>query len=117
MPAFGIALYALLRLRLGMAQAFAVGGLFVRREAGQGFDLARTFTLWLWACVVIAPLSEAVALARGTDFVNAHPRFSDQAPLLLASLIANHQMLIWSGMLILLSLPFAAEWRVRRITQ
>ena len=115
-PALGVFVFCLLRLQRGVVEAFAVGGLFAKRKSGQGFDLARTFTWWLWASVVMAPLSEAVALAQGTDFINSHPRFSDQAPLLLASLFTNHQMLIWSGMLILLSLPFAAEWRLRRQT-
>ena len=84
------------------------------QQDGQGFELARTFTLWLWASIAMAPLSEAVALARGTDFITSHPRFSDQFPLLVTSLGSNHQMLIWSGLLFLLSLPFAAEWWIHR---
>ena len=113
-PALGVIAFCLLRLRLGLARALAVGGLFVEREAGHGFDLARTFTLWLWASAALAPLSEALALSRGTDFIHAHPTFATQLPLLLASLTDNRQMLIWSGMLIVLSLPFAAEWLVTR---
>jgi hypothetical protein len=109
-PAFGLIFYGLMRLRLGWADAFAVGGLFVRRLPGQGFDLSRTFTLWLWGSVLMAPLSEAVALARGTDFVHAHPTLATQVPYLLRSLVDNHQMLEWSAVLILLSVPFAAEW-------
>ena len=113
-PALGLTAFALLRLQNGWPRAFAVGELFRPRQPGEGFDLARTYTLWLWASVLIAPLSEAVALSRGTDFINSHPKFSDQWPLLLASLTNNHQMLIWSGLLLLLSLPFAAEWYLSR---
>lgn len=113
-PALGLTVYGVLRARLGLVYAFAVSGLFIRQKDGQGFELARTFTLWLWASVIMAPVSEAVALARGTDFVTSHPSFSDQFPLLAASLFSNHQMLIWSGFLFLLSLPFAAEWFVRQ---
>ena len=109
-PALGLTAFALLRLRSGAVPAFAVGQLFRPRHAEEGFDLARTYTLWLWASALFAPLSEAIALARGTDFITAHPQLSDQWPLLVASLTANHEMLIWSGMLLLLSLPFAAEW-------
>ena len=96
--------------QLGLVKAFAVGELFRVRVAGEGFDLARTYTLWLWASVLFAPLSEAIALSRGTDFIVSHPKLSDQWPLLLASLTNNHEMLIWSVLLFLLSLPFAAEW-------
>ena len=109
-PSFGVVVFSLLRFQSGISSAFAVGELFALREVGQGFDLARTFTLYLWASVFIAPLSEAVALSRGTDFITSHPRFSDQWPLLVQALTNNHQMLIWSFNLLLLSLPFAAEW-------
>ena len=114
-PALGITAFALLRVpQMGWVNAFAVGELFRPRHSGDGFDLADTYCKWLWASVVMAPLSEAVALSRGTDFVTMHPKFSDQFPMLVASLTANHEMLIWGGLLVLLSLPFAAEWCVQR---
>ena len=114
-PALGVAAWALLRMgfyRLPWAKAFAVGRLFSDGAPG-GFGPAKGMTLWLWASVLIAPLSEAVALAQGDDFVAMHPKLSDQLPLLLGIMVANREMLVWSAMLALLSLPFWAEWRLK----
>ena len=112
-PCFGLWTFAVLRRATGAGdwiEAAAVGRLFAQAGQDGGFPLARLYTLGLWGSAVLAPLSEALALSLGDDFVHAHPHFSDQWPLLVQALWANEEMLVWSAMLLILSLPFLAEW-------
>ena len=111
-PVLGIAVFGLVRRLAGTSSwvnSFAAGCLFSRHMDSGGFLLAWTMTRYLWAAVVFAPLSEAIALARGHDFLTSHPHFTDQWPLLLNSLWVNGEMVTWSVMLAGLSLPFLAE--------
>ncbi len=116
-PCFGVAAYAVVRmavLRLSWEQAFAVGRLFAGGEAADeldGFAPAKQVTIGLWLSVLAAPLSEALALAGGSDFITMHPTLAERLPLLAQSLVANREMLVWSAMLAVMSLPFWAEWR------
>ena len=112
-PCLGIAAYGLLRRWLGQSwtEAFAVGRLFAGDRPGR-FGPAKSLTVGLWLSALAAPLSEALALAQGDDFIAMHPHFSDQLPLLLGITVANHEMLVWSAMTLVLSLPFWAEWRL-----
>ncbi|MBI3444378.1 MAG: exo-beta-1,3-glucanase [Magnetospirillum sp.] len=111
-PGIGITIFALARMTiLGMSweKAFAVGRLF----GGSGFGPARQFTIGLLLSALVSPLSEAVALSGGDDFITSHPKFSDQLPLLIRALWENQEMLSWSAMLVLLILPYWAEWRLQ----
>lgn len=116
-PCFGVTAYALVRmavLRLPWEQAFAVGRLFSGGEPADeldGFAPAKQVSIGLWLSVLAAPLSEAVALAGGDDFITMHPTLAERLPLLAHSLVANREMLVWSAMLAVMSLPFWAEWR------
>ncbi|MBI5163292.1 MAG: exo-beta-1,3-glucanase [Magnetospirillum sp.] len=115
-PCVGITAFAAVRMvffRLGWEKAFAVGRLFSGGRGG-GFAPARQMTLGLLAAAVAAPLSEAVALARGDDFITMHPALSDQLPLLAGIMWANPEMLVWSAMLVVMALPYWAEWRCQR---
>ena len=110
-PCVGLTVFALARmavLRLDWIEAFAVGRLFSGPAAG-GFGPAREVAIGLAASVLASPLSEAVALARGDDFVHSHPRLSDQLPLLLHSLWENQEMTVWAAMVAVMVLPFWAE--------
>ncbi len=112
-PCVGVTAYALLRqamLGLPCGKAFAVGRLFASGEAG-GFAPAKQIAIGLWLSVLAAPLSEALALLQGEDFLTMHPTWAERLPRLAYSLGANREMLIWSAMLAVLSLPFWAEWR------
>ena len=111
-PCFGVLAYGLLRMahwRLGWKKAFSVNQLF----AGGTFPYARKMTIALWLSVLAAPLSEAIALALGDDFITMHPTMDERLPLLVQSLVSNPEMLVWSLMLAVMSLPFLAEWRLR----
>jgi exo-beta-1,3-glucanase (GH17 family) len=115
-PCVGLTLFALFRmviLGFRWEEAFAIGRLFSFGEPGR-FAAASMMTVGLWAAAAMAPLSEAVALAQGQDFIAQHPDFHQQLPLLLRSLTDNREMLIWSAMLVVLSIPYGAEWRRAR---
>ncbi len=115
-PCLGVLAFALLRrfaLKIRWDEAFAVGRLFAADGEG-GFGPAKYVAIGLTVSVLLAPLSEAVALAMGQDFTAMHPLWSDRLPLLLGIMAANTEMLVWSGMLALLSLPYWAELSVRR---
>jgi exo-beta-1,3-glucanase (GH17 family) len=113
-PCFGITAYALLRmvsLPLKWEKAFAINRLFSGATPGH-FRHAKRMTIALWLSVAAAPLSEAVALALGDDFITMHPTMDERLPLLAQSLVGNPEMLVWSLMLAVMSLPFWAEWRL-----
>lgn len=111
-PCFGLTLYGLGRMAvLGKpwAEAFAVGRLF----GGDGFGAAKRFTIGLALSALAAPLSEAWALSRGEDFITSHPQWSDRIPLLVRALWENQEMGVWAAMVVVMILPFWAEWRLR----
>lgn len=49
---------------------------------------------------------EVSAMMHGEDFVTMHPALSEQVPLLLGSLLANHELLGWCLACVLLGLSF-----------
>jgi exo-beta-1,3-glucanase (GH17 family) len=59
--------------------------------------------------------AEGLALI-GEDFTKMHPTFAQQWPLILAGTVANAEILVWSAVLLVLGLPFAAHWAARRRT-
>jgi exo-beta-1,3-glucanase (GH17 family) len=112
-PCLGVAAFALARMlvfREAPGQAFAVGRLFAGKQGG-GFGPAKAMTIGLLASAVAAPLSDAMALAKGDDFIKMHPKLSDQLPLLAHALIENRELLVWSAMLLVMAVPFWMEWR------
>jgi len=116
MPCFGITAYALAKVLVrgeGWLEAFAVGRLFGGSRPG-GFGPARDVTIGLLISAAASPLSEAVALLRGDDFLHSHPRLSDQLPLLARSLWENQEMVAWAAMVLVMALPFWAEYRLSR---
>lgn len=115
-PCLGVTAYALARmvvLRLDWRTAFAVGRLFGGASEG-GFGPARAMTIGLALAAFASLLSEAVALARGDDFIVSHPAFSDQLPLLLRGMWINQEMVTWAAMVLLMALPYLADWRLNR---
>jgi exo-beta-1,3-glucanase (GH17 family) len=115
-PCLGLTAYALARMAvLGKrpAEAFAVGRLFAGKQPGD-FTPAKGMGIGLLLAAAAGPLSEAIALATGDDFVAMHPALSDKVPLLARALVDNHEMLVWSLMAAVMSLPFWAEWRLAR---
>jgi len=115
-PCIGVTAYALVRmvaLGLPWRQAFAVGRLFAGDQPG-AFGPARPVTIGLWLSALLSPFSDAMEMIGGNDFLAMHPTFADQWPLLLASALHNREMLVWSLMCAVMSLPFLAEWRLSR---
>lgn len=49
---------------------------------------------------------EVSAMLQGEDFVTMHPSLDEQIPLIANSLLANHQLLLWCLLCVLLALPF-----------
>jgi hypothetical protein len=49
---------------------------------------------------------EVSAMLHGEDFVTMHPLLNEQIPLIANSLLANHQLLLWCLLCVLLALPF-----------
>nr|CAM74029.1 hypothetical protein MGR_0119 [Magnetospirillum gryphiswaldense MSR-1] len=59
-------------------------------------------------------MSEAVALYLGEDFQTMHPDLDQQIPLMAEIAVANGEMLVWASMVLIMSLPFLAEWRLAK---
>jgi exo-beta-1,3-glucanase (GH17 family) len=115
-PCVGVACWALIRLWvLGLPwhKAFAVGRLFAGTVPARR-GAAREMTWGLGLAVVLAPMSEALALYQGEDFQAMHKTFAEQFPLLLRICYANSEMLVWSAMLVTMALPYLAEWRLTK---
>lgn len=49
---------------------------------------------------------EVLAMLHGEDFVTMHPSLNEQVPLIAHSLLANHELLFWCVLCVLLALPF-----------
>lgn len=113
-PCLGVTGWALIRLwvlGLPWEKAFAIGRLFAggippRRAAGKEMTIA------LAVAVVLAPLSESLALFVGEDFQAMHKTVAEQLPLLLEISYANTEMLVWAAMVVVMALPYLAEWRL-----
>lgn len=115
-PCFGLSAWALIRvwvLGLPWCKAFAVGRLFAGTVPAQ-LGPAREMSWMLLVAVVLAPLSESLALFLGEDFQSMHPQFSDQLPMLAEIAVANGEMLVWGAMVLIMALPYLAEWRLAK---
>lgn len=115
-PAIGLTAWALIRLvvlKVKWPEAFAVGHLFAGPVPAQ-LGPAKELTIALWVSVLLAPLSESLALYLGEDFQAMHPDLSQQVPMMAEIATQNMEMLVWSLMLAVISLPFLAEWRLAR---
>lgn len=62
-------------------------------------SLAGLYCLW----------GEISAMRGGQDFVAMHPTLEQQIPLLASSILANHELLAWCVVCVVLSLPMAAS--------
>jgi exo-beta-1,3-glucanase (GH17 family) len=115
-PCIGLTAFALARmavLGLNWREAFAAGRLF-SGYTPRFLAPIREFTAGLILSVAASPLSEVVALARGDDFVTSHPKFSDQFPLLVRALWENQEMVVWTIMVMVMLLPFLAEYQLSK---
>jgi exo-beta-1,3-glucanase (GH17 family) len=115
-PCVGLTAFAASRMWVrgeGWIQAFAVGRLFGGTSPG-GFGPVKEVLALLGAAALAAPLSEAVALALGDDFVVSHPKFTDQLPMLIEALWINHEMDTWAIMVVVMMLPYLAEYLSRK---
>lgn len=116
-PCFGVTLWGILRWSLfhkGWRDAFAIGHLFGGDNPAV-FGPAGYMARALLAMAFLAPLSESLALWRGEDFTAMHPDLDQQIPLLAQIFWANHEILVWSIMLLLLSLPYWAQKRIKTV--
>lgn len=115
-PCLGVTVWALIRLwvlNLPWQRAFAIGQLFEggippRRAAAKGMTIA------VGIAVVLAPLSESLALYLGEDFQAMHKSWAEQVPLLVGISYANTEMLVWALMLAIMALPYIAEWKLAK---
>lgn len=105
----GLGLIRLWVLNLPWRKAFAVGHLFAGTVPAQ-LGPAREMAWGLLVSVLLAPLSESLALFLGEDFQAMHPSIAEQLPLLARIAVANPEMLLWSAMLLAMVLPYLAEW-------
>lgn len=115
-PCLGLTAWAVIRfwvLGLPWRKAFAVGRLFAGTVPAQ-LGPAKEMTWAIWVSVALAPLSESLALFLGEDFQSMHPDLSQQIPLMAHIALANGEMLVWSAMLLLMALPYLAEWRLAK---
>ncbi|CAA7617760.1 exo-beta-1,3-glucanase [Magnetospirillum sp. UT-4] len=115
-PALGLFLWGVIRyaaLGLDWKRAFAVGHLFAGSVPAQ-LGPAKEMTIALLVSAALAPLSESLALYLGEDFQAMHPDLSQQIPMMAEIAVANGEMLVWAGMLLVMALPFLAEWRLAR---
>jgi exo-beta-1,3-glucanase (GH17 family) len=115
-PCLGLTALGLIRLRMlkmPWPQAFAVGRMFAG-EIPARLKPAKEMTVALVIAAVSAPLSESLALFLGEDFQSMHPDLGQQIPLLAEIAVANGEMLIWAVMVLVMAVPYLAEWRLAR---
>ncbi|TNC98321.1 MAG: exo-beta-1,3-glucanase [Stygiobacter sp.] len=113
-PCLGLTAWGLTRMVIlgkPWTEAFAVGHLFAGAMPAQ-LGPAKEMAIGLWIAAAAGPLSEAVALYLGEDFQTMHPDWDQQIPLLAEIAVANGEMLVWAAMVLVMSLPFLAEWRL-----
>ncbi len=66
--------------------------------------------LWLLPLAALACVwGEVGAMLGGEDFITMHPTLAEQLPLIVASILANHQLLLWCAACVLLGLVFARQ--------
>lgn len=112
-PCVGLTVWGMIRLwvlGLDWREAFAIGHLFAGRIPAR-LGPAREMTWGMLVAVVLAPLSESLALFLGEDFQSMHPSFAEQMPLMAHIAVANSEMLTWAGMVLVMTLPYWAEWK------
>jgi hypothetical protein len=94
-----------------VAQALSFDGLFAALPVAT--QKRSSLVLWLGRglllCAVLAVASEGLAVMMGEDFAKDHPTLADQIPLILRGMIINREMVLWSVMQLVLSLPFLAR--------
>jgi exo-beta-1,3-glucanase (GH17 family) len=80
------------------------------------YQLATRGNLYSRFAKILLPLAalyclwgEISAMRGGHDFGAMHPTLSEQVPLLASSLLANHELLLWCLVCLLLSLPLRAS--------
>ncbi len=115
-PCVGLTGWALIRLwvlDMPWRKAFAISRLFAGGVPPRP-AAAREMTIALAVAVVLAPLSESLALYLGEDFQTMHQTFAEQLPLLVRISYANGEMLVWAAMVAVMALPYVAEWRLRK---
>lgn len=115
-PCVGLTVWGGIRMVVlgkNWAEAFAVGHLFAGATPAQ-LGPAKEMTIGLWIAAAAAPLSEAVALYMGEDFQTMHPDLDQQIPLLAEIAVTNGEMLVWAAMVVVMSIPFLAEWMLAR---
>lgn len=115
-PCIGVTMWGGIRavvLGKSWAESFAVGHMFAGAVPAR-LGPAKEMTIGLWIAAAAAPLSEAVALYLGEDFQTMHPDLDQQIPLMAQIALANGEMLVWAAMVMVMSLPFFAEWRLAR---
>ncbi len=52
---------------------------------------------------------EVSAMLQGEDFITMYPTLQEQVPLIAHSILANHELLLWCALCVLLALPFRRE--------
>ncbi|MBK8675925.1 MAG: exo-beta-1,3-glucanase [Cellvibrionales bacterium] len=90
------------------------GGLWLSRRCMPEIPLrASAVYAWNIRAKLLLPLAalacvwgEVSAMLHGEDFVTMHPLLNEQIPLIANSLLANHQLLLWCLLCVLLALPF-----------
>ena len=90
------------------------GGLWLSRRCMPEIPLsASAVYTWNIHAKLVLPLAalacvwgEVSAMLQGEDFVTMHPSLDEQIPLIANSLLANHQLLLWCLLCVLLALPF-----------
>ncbi|OAN50610.1 exo-beta-1,3-glucanase [Magnetospirillum moscoviense] len=113
-PCLGLTAWGLIRLfvlGLKWPEAFAISRLFAG-ELPARVKAAKEATIALLIAAASAPLSESLALYLGEDFQSMHPDWSQQAPLLAEIAFANGEMLVWMAMVLVMTIPYWAEWRL-----
>ncbi|MCC7517069.1 MAG: hypothetical protein IT470_07000 [Pseudomonadales bacterium] len=107
LPQYGLPLVVALGLCLvpccGIAQTTIANGHWVytgcqfwNRHARLLLSVSALACLW----------GEVGAMMGGEDFITMHPSLKEQIPLLISSLLANHELLLWCAACVLLALPF-----------
>ncbi|HSC76757.1 MAG TPA: hypothetical protein VLB90_11035 [Pseudomonadales bacterium] len=72
-------------------------------------DFFNRRVLWLLSFAALACLwGEAGAMSGGSDFISMHPTLGERIPLIAKSILANHELLLWCAVCLLLALPFRA---------
>lgn len=67
-------------------------------------DLLNRHACWLLPVAALACLwGEVGAMMGGEDFITMHPSWDEQIPLIAASVLANHELLLWCAVCVVLA--------------